>query len=886
MATYVNDLRLKEIATGDEAGTWGDSTNTNLELIAEAFSYGTEASFGSDADATTTIADGSTDPARSLYLKVTSGASLTATRTLTIAPNTVSKVWIIENATSGSQSINISQGSGANVTIPSGKTKIVYSDGAGSGAAVVDALASLNLETSGIIETSSSIQTPLIEYTDGDDAMTIADGGQVTFAQNIIGTLDTAAQPNITSLGTITSLVATSADINGGTIDGVTIGGASAGAITGTTITGTGFVSSGNMTFGDSDKAIFGAGSDLEIYHDGSDSYIKDAGTGVLYLQGSSQVNIGGADGTIGFQFVEGANTALRHNNSLKLSTTSTGIDVTGTITADGLTVDSGGGTFTGLLPTIDIMELDTTDLNTRFQNQVGDFSIRTLSDDKATITRRFAIDHATGDISFYDDTGVSPALFWDASAESLGIGTTSPQAKLDVSDVSNFSVGYNTFSGDGLHIQCSGTEGDGAYAGGISFSRISSDNNTRAAGIAAVQTDADADRVGLAFFTHPDATTANDLVEAMRIDSSGNVGIGTDSPSSFNAAGTGIATVSGTGTGASTLALYSGTTSSGFLYFSDGTSGAARNQGYLEYSHNNNDMRIGTAGTERVRIDSDGNVGIGTTSPSDSLEVEKNFNGETSVRIGNSDVGASSIASLYLQGQGNNFFLRNYGDGTTNSNRTDFFSSASSSYFTFSPTSSEAMRITSAGNLLVGTTTTTIGTLGNANAFGVAGNSGAANPMVVFAETDASVEVASCILELSYSGDTSFSTSYYTLFSDSGGTQGTISGNGGGTVAYNTSSDERIKENIVDTGSQLETIKQIQVRDFNYIGNDTNTTGMIAQELNTILPNVVQEGGEDATKHPWGIDYAKLTPYLIKAIQEQQTIIDDLKSRIETLEG
>ncbi len=46
MATYVNDLRLKEIATGDESGTWGTSTNTNLELIAEAFSFGTEASFG------------------------------------------------------------------------------------------------------------------------------------------------------------------------------------------------------------------------------------------------------------------------------------------------------------------------------------------------------------------------------------------------------------------------------------------------------------------------------------------------------------------------------------------------------------------------------------------------------------------------------------------------------------------------------------------------------------------------------------------------------------------------------------------------------------------------------------------------------------------------
>ena len=55
MATYVNDLRLKEISTGDEAGTWGTSTNTNLELIGEALGYATQQVFGSDADATTTL---------------------------------------------------------------------------------------------------------------------------------------------------------------------------------------------------------------------------------------------------------------------------------------------------------------------------------------------------------------------------------------------------------------------------------------------------------------------------------------------------------------------------------------------------------------------------------------------------------------------------------------------------------------------------------------------------------------------------------------------------------------------------------------------------------------------------------------------------------------
>jgi hypothetical protein len=145
MATYVNNLRLKEIATGDESGTWGTSTNTNLELIGEALGYATQAAFASDADATTTVADGVADPARALYLKVTSGASLTATRTLTIGPNTVSRVMWIENATSGSQSINISQGSGANVTIATGAAKIVYLDGAGSGAAVVDALGQVDV---------------------------------------------------------------------------------------------------------------------------------------------------------------------------------------------------------------------------------------------------------------------------------------------------------------------------------------------------------------------------------------------------------------------------------------------------------------------------------------------------------------------------------------------------------------------------------------------------------------------------------------------------------------------------------------------------------------------------------------------------------------------
>ena len=145
-STYVNDLRLNELATGDASGSWGTITNTNLELIAEAFSFGTEAipTNVTDSTHTTTIADGATDPGRSMFLTYT--GSQNANVTVTLAPNTVSKMWFIENATTGS-SVNliIKQGSGATVTIPHGQTKAIYSDGAGSGAKIVDAFASLSV---------------------------------------------------------------------------------------------------------------------------------------------------------------------------------------------------------------------------------------------------------------------------------------------------------------------------------------------------------------------------------------------------------------------------------------------------------------------------------------------------------------------------------------------------------------------------------------------------------------------------------------------------------------------------------------------------------------------------------------------------------------------
>jgi hypothetical protein len=138
MATYVNNLRLKEIATGDESGTWGTSTNTNLELVTDGFSYGTK-QMAADANEAFTMPDATADATRGFYLKITSASSLTATREVTLGPNTVSKVWLIENATTGSQIITIKQGSGATVNVASGSKVMLVTDGLGTGAAVINA---------------------------------------------------------------------------------------------------------------------------------------------------------------------------------------------------------------------------------------------------------------------------------------------------------------------------------------------------------------------------------------------------------------------------------------------------------------------------------------------------------------------------------------------------------------------------------------------------------------------------------------------------------------------------------------------------------------------------------------------------------------------------
>jgi len=192
-STFVNNLRLEEMNTGEQSGQWGTKTNLNLELIGEALGFGTEAITDNANTHDTTVADGAADQGRPIYLIYT--GALDSDCTITISPNDMRRVHIIKNNTtdsgsSGPYNILIKQGSGggAAVTIPNGDTKVVSLDGGGSGAIVTDVFASLSavdLKVQGDLTvgddlTLSSDSAVVTFGADGDTTLTHTDGTGLT----------------------------------------------------------------------------------------------------------------------------------------------------------------------------------------------------------------------------------------------------------------------------------------------------------------------------------------------------------------------------------------------------------------------------------------------------------------------------------------------------------------------------------------------------------------------------------------------------------------------------------------------------------------------------------------------------------------------------------
>ena len=181
-STFVNNLSLEEMATGEQSGEWGTKTNTNLELIGEALGFGTEAITTNADTHATTVGNATSSAGRAIYIIYT--GTLDSACTITIGPNTLKRVHIIKNGTSGSQNILIKQGSGggAAVTIPPGDTKVVSLDGGGSGAIVTDVFASLSAVDLKVQDdlTLSSDSAVVTFGADGDTTLTHTDGTGLT----------------------------------------------------------------------------------------------------------------------------------------------------------------------------------------------------------------------------------------------------------------------------------------------------------------------------------------------------------------------------------------------------------------------------------------------------------------------------------------------------------------------------------------------------------------------------------------------------------------------------------------------------------------------------------------------------------------------------------
>ena len=289
----------------------------------------------------------------------------------------------------------------------------------------------------------------------------------------------------------------------------------------------TGTVTADGLSLGDNDKATFGNSNDLEIYHDGTSSYIVDNGTGNLQIDandfrvrkpdGSEAMIHANSDGAVKLFYDGGA--------TPKLATTATGIDVTGTATMDGLTVTTSINaelnlSATGAGVTNNIVLGAGSGLYWNHDDRTTDGLILSTGESFANsypITMKVGSGNAmkvatNGDISFYEDTGTTPKFFWDASAESLGIGTTTPQTDLEIvrsvaGDVGLLVRNANNTTGDSATLTLSA--GSAYPRGSYVKSILTASGGTAAA---------------LTFGTN---TAYNSAVERMRLDSGGNLLVG-----------------------------------------------------------------------------------------------------------------------------------------------------------------------------------------------------------------------------------------------------------------------------------------------------------------------------------------------------------------------
>jgi hypothetical protein len=707
----------------------------------------------------------------------------------------------------------------------------------------------------------------------------------------------------------------------------------------------------GNLNFGDSDKAVFGAGSDLQISHDGLHSKIQDVGTGDLKIQATNLL-LEAQDGTNYIYAVDGTAVRLYHpdaTNGIKLATTSTGIDVTGTATMDGLTVD-GNGVFSATSG--DTLTLKkTTGASLVFNNTTAA---------TAAIT---AINGADG-MDFRVGSAQAIKARLDSSGNllvgktGLAIGTVGTEVRnngqLLVTANGDNPVDLNRLTSDGTiaNFRKDGTTVGSIRSVGGGYTMYNSESGTGYLGVNGTATYGwDATKV----YHNTDATgdlgsTSRRFKDLYLSGTANAAKLKLDNPSSFTNmieygnvtwnqnTGHGLVAINRGSDGYVQLQLTSGVDNADVFTIRNSGTGANVQHNLLS---NGNAYHAG-------------NVGIGTTSPVSPLQV----NVGTNLNLGVNEDSSTLRLSVY--------------DDAASSSQPMTINS-SSTRFDISDT--ETMRIDSGGHVIIGSNLSTteggklsvytdatndaaiygyrstsyfrivpflsngaFSSLSNVNDSGlffsdnfVIAKHATGNYGAIF-HGNGSIFIGTESEATGSTGGASFSADSYDRrnlilattstgnlelveFRNPNGTVGTIKSNGTST-SYNTSSDYRLKENIDYDFTALDRVAQLKPARFNFITDeDTILDGFLAHEVSSIVPEAVS-GEKDATKEEeyeitpaqyeddgetliseavmgtrtvpvyQGIDQSKLVPLLTKAIQELSVKLEAAEARITELEG
>ena len=616
-STYTLNNGIELIGTGEQSGTWGDTTNTNFELIDTALdgqiSLTLSSAGSSGSPNALPVSDGASSNGRNRLISYVDGGDLGATVYVQLTPNDAEKIIYIKNVLSGSRSIIVFQGTynaSNDYEIPAGKTAVVYFNGGGTGAVAANVFNNahfdaLNVVGDATIAGTLNVGTVEFDSLSGTGSVTITD---ILDEDNMASNSPTKLSTQQSIKAYVDSQVATSDTLtevlaNGNTtatdqkiqfrdsaiyINSSVDGQLDIVADTEIQLTAPTVDLTGNATFADNGKAIFGASSDLQIYNNGTDSFIDETSAGWLYIRGNNAV-IGKYTGETYFKGIADGAVELYHNNVKKIETTASGIAVAGNATF----ADNGKAIF----------------------GAGSDLQI-----------------YHDGNNSVIDEVGAGN-LFVRATNINFQNRDSDPDENYIVCSA-NGSV---TLSYDGSAKFATSGQGINVSSTGDTIVKVTSADGSTAVLDLGDASDPDGGRIFYDAGSNLGLCTAS--TERMRIDSSGKVGIGTSSPSGKThsvAANNQVAVMAG---GDVSDPLYP---AFGF----DGQIGSNGGRGAGMYLPADSTLAFSSAGSEAMRIDSSQNVSI----PSGNLDVTGNVT--VSGTVDGRDIATNIPASLGTAGQ------------------------------------------------------------------------------------------------------------------------------------------------------------------------------------------------------------------------------------------